>query len=89
MVITKPSDSKLPLRQFILAHNDFHNLLSHYRRAKDKPGYYKMWINNNPFNLTESDLRTLGIQAKGYTNKDLPPYFTFEQILNSLGYQIN
>jgi hypothetical protein len=46
-----------------------------------------MWVKYNPFNLDWGHLKKLGIQTIN-TGK-LPPYFTFEQLLNAVGYQIN
>ncbi len=77
----------LPLRQSILANPIFHQFLACYRRSDDKPNYYPMWVKYNPFNLDWGHLKKLGIQTIN-TGK-LPPYFTFEQLLNAVGYQIN
>ena len=82
-----PTVTKLPLRQSILANPDFHSLLACYRRSNDKVNYYPMWVLYNPFNLDWDELKSLGIQTINKGN--IPPYFTFKQLLSAVGYQLN
>ena len=81
------TQTKIPLRQQILHTVAFHQLLPYYRKEKNKADYYKMWVKHNPFNLGWDELKVLGIQPIDKPN--LPPYFTFQQLLAAVGYQIN